>query len=132
MAFLVPSFGFARIDHTGVPEIVARCGDGSVKVEFTVGDGNCAIRSVVGEHTPNVYFHRNASGFVCNTFGPTFATFTARLKDSVLLEELKQVLWLELVKPRAAAVEEGSGVFRNPSGDLFGGLPHGPFTIHLL
>ena len=47
----LPSFGFARIDYTGVPETVPRCGDAIAKVERTDGDGNCAIHSVVGEYT---------------------------------------------------------------------------------
>ncbi len=106
--------GFARIDYTGVPEAVTRCGDGTAKLELTKGDGNCAIHSVFGKYTWNGFFHQNASDFLYKTFGPTVATFTARLKDSVLLEELKQVLWLELVRARAVAVAENSAAFGGP------------------
>ena len=88
----------------GVPEIVLRCGDGTTKVEPSVGDGNCAIHSVVGECTQQGFFHKNASAFLRDAFGPTCATFRARLNDNVLFQELKEVLWLELLKPIAVTV----------------------------
>ncbi len=43
---MLPSF--ARIDYTGVPETVPRCGDGTAQLELTEGDDNCAMASETG------------------------------------------------------------------------------------
>ena len=88
--------GRARIDYSGVPEAVPRCGDGSAYVEPTAGDGKCAIHSVAGQRTGNEFFHHNASEFVRNALGTDAAVFCERLDGHNLLGELKETLWKEL------------------------------------
>ena len=69
----------ARIDYSGVPEAVPRCGDGTAYVERTAGDGKCAIRSVAGQRTGNQLFHHNASEFVRNALGTDAAVLASGL-----------------------------------------------------
>lgn len=70
MAFLLPSYGFARIDYQGVPETVPRSGDGTAKIEPTSGfHGKCAIHSVAGECIHNEFLLRNACTFLSKLGG---------------------------------------------------------------
>jgi hypothetical protein len=102
LALIQPSFG-PKFDYTGVPDTVVRSEDGTAKVEWTHGDGNCGIHSVAGElTTEHGFFRRDANIFLLNAFGSSAATFRAGVKDAGLCVELIDLLWVEVVKPWAS------------------------------
>ena len=74
------------------------------QVNRTNGDGACSIHSVFGEKRRGMYEKNDARQFLRNQFGQDADTFSARLGDVAILNELGSTLWQELVQPCAAEV----------------------------
>ena len=84
-----------------VPAKVRELTDNSYQVLATAGDGGCAIQSVYGDNTISGLFKQNARNFLKDSFGETAWDLQCRVNDPAVVQELRGVLWNDLVKRSA-------------------------------
>ena len=84
-----------------VPSKVRELANNSYKVLPTAGDGGCAIHSVYGDYTSFGLFKQNARSFLKDLLGETAGDLQRRVNDPTVMQELRGVLWNDLVKRSA-------------------------------
>jgi len=95
-------------EHTQPSSIAMPLDTGQLPVHWfqtvtTCGSGACAIHSVFGTASPQGMFCANARNFLANQLGATAACLRTHLNDDILLQELEEFLWKDVVKPQAKA-----------------------------
>ena len=91
----------AEVDCPNVHARVRSLNGCEVRWQDTLGDSKCSIHSVFGKKEGGMYVKENALGYLRDLLGPSAADFSLKLADRERLEELKSILWKDLVKPCA-------------------------------
>ena len=103
----------AEVDCPNVHARVRSLNGCEVRSQNTLGDSKCSIHSVFGEKKGGTYEKKNARQFLRDLLGESAADFSLKLADCERLEELKSILWKDLVKP-CAKREAGLGADVEP------------------
>ena len=116
-----------EVNNPDLPASVRRLHDRIGILEKTCGDGACGIHAVFGKVQQGEYRKNNARSFLRNAFGATAEVFAAKLDDAASLDEIKNVLWADLVKPHAleaAGLTNEQLVLRPEGGMVWSHLTH--------